>query len=216
MKHSILAVIVLLSTNAMAQVEELSNSEMTEAFIKDGNIVVKQKAVTPQPKAEQAINIKVGPGEPVVSETDKERLRQRQQYQQQVLIEQELPNKASDQLTNYQIRNNSMLTLPALQSETAKQQREYAQELVRDGLNLPDGTAITNQHMAQYLNTFQGQSTGQLMGPQQTFTADGFEFVIPNPGNYPTGVHTSGDGTIQLETSNQQLIFKLLYPNTVE
>lgn len=216
MKMVSLVTLSLTSAVALAQVEELSNSEMTEAFIKDGNIVIKQKPVVQPRQPEQTLNIKVGPGEPIVSEAEQEQQRERQQYQQRVLIDQELPNTANDQLTNYELRSNSQLVIPALQSETARQQREYAQELVRDGLNLPDDTTITNQHMAQYLNTFQGQSTGQLLGPQQTFTAEGFEFVIPTPGNYPTGVYTSGNGTVELETTNQQLIFKLLYPNTVE
>ncbi|EAT13307.1 hypothetical protein HF888_07420 [Bermanella marisrubri] len=216
MKQYILVIMTLYSVNALAQVEELSNSEMTEAYIKDGNIVVKQKPVknTPQPK--QPLNFKVGPGEPIIAENEKEQQQTQQQYQQRLIIEQELPNTANDQLTNYELQNSSVLAIPTFENEAARQQREYAQNLVREGLNLPADATITNQHMAQYLNTFQGQSSGSLMGPQQTITADGFEFIIPNPGNYPTGVYSSGNGTVELESTNQQLIFKLLYPKTVD
>ena len=40
----------LVSATSWAEVKELSNTEMTEAYIKDGAIVIKQKAVAPRLK----------------------------------------------------------------------------------------------------------------------------------------------------------------------
>jgi len=54
-----------------AQVEELSNTEMTEAYIKDGAIVVKQRQKLQTKKTKPIkVNLTVGPGEPAITQAE--------------------------------------------------------------------------------------------------------------------------------------------------
>jgi len=66
--------------------------------------------------------------------------------------------------------------------------------------------------MVQYMQGFSGQTSGDVLGAHQAITNDGFQIIIPNPGDINTGVFPSGDGSMNVETTNQQIIFNLLFP----
>ncbi|WP_396586296.1 hypothetical protein [Bermanella sp. R86510] len=216
-RSTVLSFALFLSTNSFAQVEELSQSEMTEAYVQDGNIIIKQspKQAVEQKSTHKA-NLTVGPGKPVVSPNEAAQNRNTEQYREQQLLEQQMPQAAQQQLQQIESSNQQQYTIPSFMSPAQQAQQAHAHNLVREGLNLPQDTPITNQLMAQYLQSFSGQSTGAPLGPQQTISADSFQFIIPNPGQYKTGTYTSGDGSISVESNQQNIIFNLLYPQRVE
>lgn len=198
-----------------AEVTELSNTEMTEAYIKDGAIVIKQRPVESAPIPKQKVNIKVGAGEPAVSEASQTGQLESSNSTQQALILQEYTTRnAAQQYENFEFEDSlSGLTIQDYQSTAQVQRDLHAQNLVRQGLGLPDGTAITQDMLVQYLQTFAGQSSGDTLGAHQTVTNDGFQIIIPNPGGqFENGVFPSGDQSMNVETTNQQIIFNLLFP----
>ncbi len=208
--------LTVISFDLLAQVEEMSNTEMTEAYIKDGAIVVKQRI---QPKTHDkkkaAINVTVGPGKPARSEAE-------------IVFEQDSQNNQQNQTNNHEFSVNtpqqqlnqfeqgqaiSSFVTPNFQSDTALAQQVRAQNLVRSGLGLPDDTQVTQELMVQYLTTFAGQSSGSPLGVTQSISADGFHFSTPNlGGQIPSGVFPSGDNSMNVEINNQQVIWNLLFP----
>lgn len=204
---------LLISAMAYAQVEELSNTEMTEAYILDGSIMIKQKTAPPQPEVHTSKRITLSPGKPAITEADSVRELD-QQANQQIIFDQNLTQRqGQQQLQQYeQSSRNQLLVAPQL-SPAAQAQQAYAQNLVREGLGLPSGTQITPELMGQYLSTFSGQTSGDPLQGQQTITNSGFQFIIPNPGGeIQSGIYSSGDGSINLESNNSQIIFNLLLP----
>lgn len=198
-----------------AEVTELSNTEMTEAYIQDGAIVIKQRPVTPTPKPKQKLTFKVGPGEPAVAEVDTVEDLENSNNTQQALIQQEyITRNSAQQLENYDFDQSiSAMTVPDYQSSAQVQRDLFAQNLVRQGMGLPEGTPVTTDMMVQYLQSFAGQTSGTPLGAQQTITNDGYQFIIPNPGGqFETGVFPSGDNSMNVESTNQQIIFNLLFP----
>jgi len=199
---------------SMAEVTELSNTEMTEAYIQDGAIVIKQRPVAAQPTPKQTVKIKVGPGEAPVSEASQVGELEDSNNTQQALIQQEYTTRNSaQQLENYDFNQSlSGVQIPEYQSAAQVQRDLYAQNLVRQGMGLPEGTPITTDMMVQYMQGFSGQTSGDVLGAHQAITNDGFQIIIPNPGDINTGVFPSGDGSMNVETTNQQIIFNLLFP----
>ena len=202
------------ATLAQAEVTELSNTEMTEAYIQDGTIIIKHRAVE-TPSTKKKVNIKVGPGEPTIAEVDTLTSQQQDQRVQEGLIQQELTVLTSEQ----QLRNQdqtqalSALSIPTYQSDAQFQQQALAESLVRQGLGLPDGTEVTTDMMVQYLQGFSGQSVGDPLGAQQTITNTGIQISMPNPGGQiDSGVYPSGDQSMNVNATNQQIIFNLLFP----
>ncbi|MAL96838.1 MAG: hypothetical protein CL583_00130 [Alteromonadaceae bacterium] len=66
--------------SAIAGVESLSSEEMVDTYVKDSAIIVvpRQRDVTAQPERDQVIQtISISPGEPVITETDMARVRER-------------------------------------------------------------------------------------------------------------------------------------------
>lgn len=201
------------STAVMAEVEELSNTEMTEAYILDGSIIVKQKSAQPKPSTAAPTRIKLGPGKPAVTEADTVRDLDQQAAQQTQYDQNILQNQTEQQLLQFEQTNNNQVFIAPQLSPAAQAQQAYAQNLVREGLGLPSGTQITPEHMGQYLSTFAGQSSGDPLQAQQTITSSGFQFIIPNPGaEIKSGIYSSGDNSINLESNNSQIIFNLLFP----
>ncbi len=213
-KRPLLAIICsVFSAMTWAEVKELNNTEMTEAYIKDGGIIIKQKTSAPIPK--KKLKYKVGPGEPINTEADTATAINQQNAAQFTLLNEELNRDLSDeQLQNNQLNQSlSGISIPDAISPAQQIQQQYAQDIVRSGLGLPNGSEVTPEMMGQYLATFSGQSTGSPLGAQQTITNNGFQISIPNPGGqYDIGVFPSGDNSMNVETTNQQLIFNLIFP----
>lgn len=202
----------ILPFTASAQVEELSNTEMTEAYILDGSIIVKQKAVETNPNPAKKPAYKVGPGQPAISEAEQVFELDQQAIQQQQLDQTVTQQTSAQQLNQYEQANSTAVFIAPPLTPAAQAQQLQAQALVRDGLGLPEGTQITPEIMGQYLSTFAGQSTGNPLQAQQNITADSFQFVIPNPSGIQNGSYTSGDGSMAVESNNAQIIFNLLFP----
>jgi hypothetical protein len=201
--------------HTQAEVTELSNTEMTEAYIKDGAIVIKQRPIETAPTPKQKVNIKVGAGEPAVSEASQTGQLESSNNTQQALILQEYNTRnTAQQYENFEFEDSlSGLTIQDYQSTAQVQRDLHAQNLVRQGLGLSDDTAITQDMLVQYLQTFAGQSSGDVLGAHQAVTNDGFQIIIPNPGGqFENGVFPSGDQSMNVETTNQQIIFNLLFP----
>lgn len=200
---------------ANAEVTELSNTEMTEAYIQDGAIIIKQRPVQTNPAPKQKVNITVGPGEPVVSEATKVGELEDSNNLQRSLIQQEYSNtNNTKQFDNFEFTQSvNGANTPVFQTTAQAQRDLHAQNLVRQGLGLPDGTDITQDMMVQYLQTFSGQTSGDVLGAHQVMTNNGLQIVIPNPGGqFESGVFPSGDQSMNVETTNQQIIFNLLFP----
>jgi hypothetical protein len=203
----------IISASAMAQVEELSNTEMTEAYILDGSIMVKQKNIQPKNLNLPNTHVKIGPGKPVVTEADAVRNLDQQATQQTQYDQNLVQRQGEQQLLQLEQSQNNQVFIPPQLNPAAQAQQVYAQNLVREGLGLPSDTQITPEHMGQYLSTFAGQSSGTPMQGQQTITNSGFQFIIPNPGGQiQSGIYSSGDNSINLESNNTQIIFNLLFP----
>ncbi len=204
----------LFSAPLWAEVKELNNTEMTEAYIKDGSIIIKQRAITPTPK--KTLKYKVGPGQPVTTEAEAVSDINQQNSSQQTMLNEEL----NRDLSNKQLQNNQLnqslsdISIPDTLSPAQQIQQQYAQDIVRAGLGLPNGSNITPAMMGQYLSqTFTNPNTNNLLGTEQTITTNGFQISIPNPGGqYGVGVYPSGDDSMNVETTNQQLIFNLIFP----
>jgi hypothetical protein len=209
----LLSFLVLIGTQTHAEVEELSNTEMTEAYILDGSIMVKQKNTQAQPKPQPNARFTVSPGEPLVSEADTVRELDQQATQQTQYDQNLTQRQAEQQLLQLEQTNNTQVFIAPQLNAAAQAQQAYAQNLVRDGLGLPAGTQITPEHMGQYLSTFAGQTSGDPLQGQQTITNSGFQFIIPNPGGQiQSGIYSSGDNSISVESNNAQIIFNLLFP----
>jgi hypothetical protein len=203
----------LLSHISIAGVEELNNTEMTEAYIKDGSIVIKQRLV--KVPAKEKLSFIVGPGEATVTEVQKVTIinqnntAQYKTINQELIRDQESQKRVKSDL--YQISLDAQI--PATMTTAQQAQQQYAQDLVRNGLGLPAGTEITAVKMGEYLASFNGSTYGDVLGAHQTVTPDGIQFIIPNlGGQFEAGIYPSGDNSINLETTNSQLILNLLFP----
>jgi len=199
--------------NSHGEVKELTNTEMTEAYILDGSIIVKQRVREQKKTKPLNANIKLGPGEPAITEAQSVKELDRQ-ANSQILYDQELIQKqGAQQLQQFEQASNSRVFIAPPLNSAAQAQQAHAESLVRDGLNLADNAQITPEIMGQYLSTFAGQTTGNPLTAQQAMTANGFQFIIPNPGGeIQSGIYSSGDNSINLEANNTQLIFNLLFP----
>ncbi len=204
------------SSVCLGQVKEMSNTEMTAAYIKDGAIVIKQRNIEPEP-SKKKVSLKVGPGQPFVSDSHKLTQQERQSQQQYRQIGDALLDGSNEQqLNQYNLNQNSTsIVLPNYQSGAELSQMQHANNLVRTGLGLSSDATITPDLMGQYLSSFAGQSSGSPLGAHQTINANGYQIIIPNVGGQlQTGVFPSGDNSMNVETDNQQLIFNLLFPKT--
>lgn len=213
-----LAVSASLSLPTAAEVQELTNTEMTEAYIEDGGIVVKQKAKAPakvQKTSGPKLRVNITPGEPHIS--DAEVAQQREQNysaESNALLLEMQRDTTTQQLNQNQLsEQNSQVIIPAVQSDAALSQRAHAEDIVRNAMGLSSDTQVTNAMMAQYLGSFNGQSSGTIQTFQHNATDTGFQFVIPNAGNLNPGVHNAGDGSLNVEVTNQQIIWNFVYPN---
>lgn len=205
--------VLFISAAASAEVQELSNTEMTEAYILDGSIIVKQKQVEPKPDAKTNKRITLSPGQPAISEADTVRELDQQANQQTIYEQNLLQQQGEQQLRQQEQANSNQLFISPQLNAAAQAQQAYAQNLVREGLGLPSGTQITPELMGQYLSSFAGQTTGDPLQAQQAITNSGFQFIIPNAGGeIKSGVYSSGDGSINVESNNSQIIFNLLFP----
>lgn len=205
--------VLFISAVASAEVQELSNTEMTEAYILDGSIIVKQKQVEPKPDAKTNKRITLSPGQPAISEADTVRELDQQANQQTIYEQNLLQQQGEQQLRQQEQANSNQLFISPQLNAAAQAQQAYAQNLVREGLGLPSGTQITPELMGQYLSSFAGQTTGDPLQAQQAITNSGFQFIIPNAGGeIKSGVYSSGDGSINVESNNSQIIFNLLFP----
>ncbi len=203
-----------LSSISLAEVEELSNTEMTEAYIQDGAIVVKQRikqhARKPTPTK---VNLTVGPGEPAISQSEQVLEQDRQNITQNLQLDKEISETANQQqLLQFELNQlTSGITPQEAQSSTAIAQQSHAQDLVRQGLNLTENTQITPDLMAQYLQTFTGTYVAPN-GSQQVITNQGYQFSTPNPnGQINNAIYPIGN-TMSVEVTDQQVIWNLLFP----
>lgn len=212
-----LAISALVLSPAHSEVQELSNSEMTEAYIEDGGIVVKQKAkaqVKVQKSAGPKVKVNIRPGEPHISEAEVAQQKE-QTYQGEsnaLLLEMQRDTTTRQLQQNQLSEQNALVVIPEAQSEAALAQRAHAEDIVRNAMNLSSDTQVTNAMMAQYLGTFNGQSSGSINTFQHNATDTGFQFVIPNTGNLTPGTHNTGDGSMNVQVTNQQIIWNFVYP----
>lgn len=205
--------VLFISAVASAEVQELSNTEMTEAYILDGSIIVKQKKVESKPEAKTSKRITLSPGTPAISEADTVRELDQQANQQTIYEQNLLQRQGEQQLLQQEQANSNQLFISPQLNAAAQAQQAYAQNLVREGLGLPSGTQITPELMGQYLSSFSGQTTGDPLQAQQAITNSGFQFIIPNTGGeIQSGIYSSGDGSINVDSNNSQIIFNLLFP----
>lgn len=208
-------VIAMMATGyAWSQVEELSNTEMTEAYIQDGTIVVKQKIVKSEPIKTNKKQYKVGKIEPMQGEHEQVLVTEQQSISTLELIQQD-SNQRQTELQLQDLDHSQTIrqvAIPAMLSTVAQSQQDQAYAIVRNGLNLPDNTAITPDLLGQYLAGFSGQSTGNPLTAQQTINSTGIQFIIPNNQQINPGSFTSGDGNLNTQINDQQLLFNILYP----
>lgn len=206
--------IISFSSTVLGQVEELSNTEMTEAYIKDGAIVVKQR-IKQQPKKPTPIkvNLTVGPGEPSVTQAEQVQEQDRQNISQNERIERELNDSSNQQqLQQFELDQiSSSVTMQEMQNSTALAQQSRASEIVRLGLGLNNNDQVTTDHMAQYLQLFTGTHIAPN-GSQQVITDQGYQFSTPNlNGQLEAAIYPIGD-TMSVEVTDQQVIWNLLFP----
>lgn len=208
---------LIMALPSYAEVQELSNTEMTEAYIEDGGIVVKQKAkakVKAQQNSGPKLKLNVRPGEPHI--TDAEVTREREDSYQNasdaLLVEMQRDTTQQQLEQNQLNQHNNAVVIPEMQSDAALAQRAYAEDIVRNAMGLSADTQVTDVMMGQYLATFNGQSSGTIQTFQHNATDTGFQFIIPNAGNLNPGVHNSGDGSMNVEVTNQQIIWNFVYP----
>ena len=213
-----LALCALAFSPVYAEVQELSNTEMTEAYIEDGGIVVKQKAkpaIKVQKTQSPKVKLNIRPGEPHISEAEVAQQKE-QNYQSEsnaLLLEMQRDTTTQQLQQNQLSEQNALVTIPVMQSEAALAQRAHAEDIVRNAMNLDSNTQVTNAMMAQYLGTFNGQSSGSINTFQHNATDSGFQFVIPNTGNLTPGTHNTGDGNMNVQVTNQQIIWNFVYPD---
>ncbi len=212
----ICSILFLNSAYLWAQVEEMSNTEMTEAYIQDGAIIIKQNVKSaPIGKKNTSVKVNIGPGEPAISEAEQVLEQNQQNNHQSENVNRDFADQTAtiqfNQFENNQT-SNSFIS-PNFQSSAALSQQLRAQDLVRTGLGLPEGTEITQNLMVQYLTSFSGQSSGSPLGVTQSISNEGFHFSMPNPGGQiQSGVFPSGDNSMNVEVNNQQLIWNLIFP----
>lgn len=202
---------VLFSGLSHSEVKELNNTEMTEAYIQDDTIVVKQRNVEPKP-APKTHKVKIGAGTPVVSQVDDVREKNQQDRSQYPTLEQDLARSNSvEQILQFNQQQANQISIPVMDSLAAQAQQAHANDLVRNGLGLASDTTVTTDMLVQYLQTFAGQTSGSPTGPMQSITANGIQISIPNPG-MNTGNYTSGDGNHNVDANNSQIIWNLIFP----
>jgi hypothetical protein len=196
-----------------AEVEELSNTEMTEAYIKDGSIIFKQRNVAATPK--KTIKVTIKAGQPVTTEAEEVSITDQSNASQYTLINQELNrDQGNRQLNKIDFNVSSLgLQIPEFTSAAQQAQMQYAQDLVRSGMGLTSGAEVTPEIMGQYLATFSGQSYGDPLGAQQLVTPNGVQFSMPNlGGQLDSGLFPSGNNSMNAEVTNQLLLFNLFFP----
>ncbi len=208
--------LIFLSNMVLAQVEELNNTEMTQAYIEDGAIVIKQRIRTNQKlKKKQEADFKLGAGEPAIGEEVqiKERSAQNNALNQQLQYE-IIDSAPQRQLTQFEQQSATAdVTLIPYQSNTVLTEQARVDNIVRDGLGLADSIPITQDLMVQYITSFSGESSNNLSGPQQIVTDYGLQISAPNPdGRLEPGIFFTGDNSMSAEINQQQIIWKLLLP----
>lgn len=206
--------IISLSPIALGQVEELSNTEMTEAYIKDGAIVVKQRVKQQLKKPTPIkVNLTVGPGEPAVTQAEQVQEQDTQNISQNERLARELNDSSNQQqLQQFELDQiSSSITLQEMQNSTALAQQSRTNEIIRLGLGLNTTNQVTTDHMAQYLQLFTGTYISPN-GSQQVITHQGYQFSTPNPnGQLDAAIYPIGN-TMSVEVTDQQVIWNLLFP----
>ena len=212
--HYVSLLIIGISSAALGEVQELNNTEMTEAYIQDGAIVVKQRQKqrqkTPSPIK---VNLTVSAGEPAITQAEQVLEQDSQNVRHNEQLDRELTESSNQQQTlQFELNHvNSSVSLQSLESDIALAQQSRANEIVRQGLSLGANTQITTDLMAQYLQTFTGTYISPN-GSQQTITDHGYQFSTPNPnGQIGNAIYPIGD-TMSVEVTDQQVIWNLLFP----
>jgi hypothetical protein len=203
----------MISHACIAEVKELNNTEMTEAYVKDGAIVIKQKKIADINN--KKLKYIVGPGKAAINEAQEVAIVSQNNSSQFSVINQAIiGGREAHKLVNNNLYQAAIGTqIPVAMSPAQQAQQQYAEDLVRSGLGLPDGTKITPAKMGEYLATFNGSTYGNASGAHQTVTPTGIQFIIPNlGGQLDIGIFPTGNNNINLETTNSQLILNLLFP----
>lgn len=203
-----------LTINIGYAAEEMSSTEMTEAYIEDGGIIIKQKPVSRPADTKAGKPLKVSPGEAVVSGKTLEESQLRSDQTTANSIEYELGRETAFQQLESQRRDtiSQGSEIEGYASASQLERQAYADSIIRDQLNLSSDTQVTQEHLQQFLN----QSNliginGDPSGLQQGNTGQSFQFIMPNPG-YTPGQHGSDTDSVSLQVTNDKIIWQFNYP----
>lgn len=214
MKTLPLIIASCLTANLAYAAEEMSSTEMTEAYIQDGGIIIKQKPVQRTQAKQDTKSVKVGPGEPVVSSKTLEESQLRSDQTTANSIEYELGRETAFQQLESQRRDtiSQGSEIEGYASAAQLDRQEYADNIIRNQLNLSSDTQVTQAHLQQFLNQSDLLGiNGDPAGLQQGNTGQSFQFVMPNPG-YTPGQHGNSNDAVSLQVTNDKIIWQFNYP----
>ncbi|MCP5325634.1 MAG: hypothetical protein H7A09_04795 [Oceanospirillaceae bacterium] len=194
--------------------EEMTSTEMTEAYIQDGAIVIKQRPAQRNPQQTSNKNMKVSPGQPLVSGKTLEESQLRSDQTTANSIEYELGREIAFQQLESQRRDSISQgsDIEGYASAAQLERQEYVDNIIRSQLNLSSDTQVTQKHLQQYLNQSDLLGiNGNPAGLQQGNTGQSFQFIMPNPG-YTPGQHGSSNDSVSLQVTNDKIIWQFNYP----
>lgn len=204
----------LLAISVAHAAEEMSSTEMTEAYIEDGAIIIKQKQVSRPSNNKAGKPVKITPGEAVVSAKTLEESQLRSDQTTANSIEYELGRETAFQQLESQRRDtiSQGSEIEGYASAAQLERQAYADSIIRDQLNLSDDTQITQAHLQQFLNQPELLGiNGDPAGLQQGNTGQSFQFIMPNPG-YTPGQHGGSSDSVSLQVTNDKIIWQFNYP----
>jgi len=195
------------SASAIADIETLSQDELTDTYIKDTTVVVKQKEAEPEPVATTTVNLKVSPIE----------------KEAQVLPQDPVHNldPISNEMQSYEYLNqNSALANGAIPNvqlspmllDVGEQQR--ARKIMEE-LGMTESEYLNNLHNLSFTSFNQVATFAQITGDTDLIpgiSANQITFEIPNSMGAATQQHTSPNGEVSVNVTPDKIQYILTAP----
>lgn len=197
-----------ISAGSIADIETLSQDELTDTYIKDTTVLVKQKEAEPEPVATATVQLKVSPIE----------------KEAQVLPQDPIHNldPISNEMQSYEYLNqNAALANGAIPNvqipmTLTDQQAAMRDEFIRSKLNLApnepiDPSALSFNYDGYFDDRQKVLNNGQT-GNLPTVSANSITFTIPNSMGAATQQHTSPNGEVSVNVTPSKIEYILTAP----
>ncbi|ASP39991.1 hypothetical protein CHH28_15495 [Bacterioplanes sanyensis] len=185
---------LLLSPEALADIEEIPPEQLTEEYIRDTTVIVPVRAPS-QPQ--QTVNATVSPAQAPYSPGSN--ARQAMVIEQGVILPPDMSEQTQQQLMS---SLSQQFNNPALNPNIG-----LSEQYLRDALNLQAGQPINLDELRFPTNITPDQSL--IGGLDYLLTPGQLTISIPNSSSYPERQYTTPGGEYYINVTNQRIEFTL-------